>query len=237
MRTVGSDPGPSGYPWGMADHRPCTARGETPLQRADRNFGELLQELRVTQTGVQILFAFLLSLAFTPRFPDLDTVQRATYVTTLLLAVLAAILFTAPAALHRSLFQQGAKAHIVRVSSRLASAGMGVLVFAFTGAVLLVVDVTAGRAGGLAAGATTLLLCLGLWGLLPRLVRRRTAGRTSEEPAGDAAGPRADAAAEPLGGAYAGAGRASGGSRSAAARRLPEPRRRNPARTGPSTRR
>ncbi|MGW0337699.1 DUF6328 family protein [Streptomyces sp. NPDC003011] len=162
----------------MADHRPCTARNETPLQRADRNFGELLQELRVTQTGVQILFAFLLTLAFTPRFPSLDTVQRTTYVVTLLLAVLAAALFTAPAALHRSLFQKGAKPRIVQVSSRLATVGMRVLVLAFTGSVLLVVDVTTGRAGGLAAGAATLLVCLGLWGLLPRLVQR--AGRAQD---------------------------------------------------------
>jgi hypothetical protein len=168
----------------MADHRPCTARNETPLERADRNFGELLQELRVTQTGVQILFAFLLTLAFTQRFPSLDTFQRATYVTTLLFAVLAAALFTAPAALHRSLFQRGAKARIVQVSSRLATIGMGVLVLAFTGSVLLVVDVTTDRAGGLAAGAATLLMCLGLWGLLPRLVLR--AGRAEEHRAAQA---------------------------------------------------
>ncbi|MGI5424328.1 DUF6328 family protein [Streptomyces sp. CA-179760] len=156
----------------MAEHSPCTARGETPLQRADRNFVELLQELRVTQTGVQILFAFLLSLAFTSRFPSLDSVQRFTYVSTLLLAVLAAALFTAPAALHRSLFQQGAKPRIVQVSSRLATTGLIVLVFAFSGSVLLVVDVTTGRAGGIAAGAATFLVCVGLWGVLPRLVRR-----------------------------------------------------------------
>lgn len=156
----------------MAEHRPCTARGETPLQRADRNFVELLQELRVTQTGVQILFAFLLSLAFTSRFTSLDTVQRVTYVITLLLAVLAASLFTAPAALHRSLFQQGAKPRIVQVSSRLATTGLIVLVFAFSGSVLLVVDVTTSRTGGIAAGAATFLVCAGLWGLLPRLVRR-----------------------------------------------------------------
>ncbi|MFI1561504.1 DUF6328 family protein [Streptomyces sp. NPDC020490] len=165
----------------MADHVPCTARNETPLERADRNFGELLQELRVTQTGVQILFAFLLTLAFTPRFPSLDPVQRATYVTTLLLAVLAAALFTAPAALHRSLFQRGAKPRVVQVSSRLATIGMGVLVLAFTGSVLLVVDVTTGRAGGVAAGAATLCVCLGLWWLLPRLVRR--AGLSAEQQA------------------------------------------------------
>ncbi|MEV7198217.1 DUF6328 family protein [Streptomyces sp. NPDC093510] len=155
----------------MATEYSCTARNETPLERADRNFAELLQELRVTQTGVQILFAFLLTLAFSPRFPSLDALQRGTYVTTLLLAVLAAALFTAPAALHRSLFQQRAKPLIVRVSSRLAAAGLGVLVLTLTGSVLLVVDVTAGRAAGIAAGAVTLLVCVGLWGVLPRLVR------------------------------------------------------------------
>ncbi|MET9764761.1 DUF6328 family protein [Streptomyces sp. NPDC006372] len=170
----------------MAEHRPCTARGETPLQRADRNFVELLQELRVTQTGVQILFAFLLSLAFTSRFGSLDSFQRVVYVVTLLLAVLAAALFTAPAALHRSLFQQGAKARIVQVSSRLATTGLIVLVFAFSGSVLLVVDVTTRRAGGIAAGAATFLVCTGLWGLLPRLVRRSglrdASDGVSEEP-------------------------------------------------------
>lgn len=119
-------------------------RHETPLERADRNFGELLQELRVTQTGVQILFAFLLTLAFTPRFPALDGVQRATYIATLLLAVLAAALFTAPAALHRALFGRGAKPQIVQMSSRLAAVGLGVLMLALAGSVLLVVDVTAG---------------------------------------------------------------------------------------------
>ncbi|MFB8245015.1 DUF6328 family protein [Streptomyces sp. NPDC055952] len=176
----------------MAEHRPCTARNETPLQRADRNFVELLQELRVTQTGVQILFAFLLSLAFTARFADLDGVQRVTYVVTLLLAVLAAALFTAPAALHRSLFRQGAKPRIVQVSSRLATVGLAVLVFAFSGSVLLVVDVTTGRWGGVGAGAATFLVCAGLWGLLPRLVRR--SGLRAEA---RAAAPREDAGDPP----------------------------------------
>ncbi|WP_223281022.1 DUF6328 family protein [Streptomyces antnestii] len=147
-------------------------RHETPLERADRNFIELLQELRVTQTGVQILFAFLLTLAFTPRFPSLDGVQRATYIATLLLAVLAAALFTAPAALHRVLFRRHAKPLIVEMSSRLAGVGLAVLMFALAGSVLLVVDVTAGRAAGIAAGVGTFMVCAGLWGVLPRLVRR-----------------------------------------------------------------
>lgn len=156
----------------MAEQPHATARDETPLERADRNFAELLQELRVIQAAVQILFAFLLTLAFQQRFPSLDTVQRATYVSTLLLSMLAAALFMAPAALHRSLFQQNVKPVIVRVSSLLAHIGLYVLMLAFTGSVLLVVDVTLGRGAGIAAGAGTLAVCLGLWSLLPRLVQR-----------------------------------------------------------------
>lgn len=117
----------------MAEENSRTPREETTLERADRNYGELLQELRIIQTGVQILFAFLLTLAFTARFPILDTAQRTMYITTLLLAVLAAALFTAPAALHRTLFQSGAKPEIVMISSLLAGAGMGVLMLALSG--------------------------------------------------------------------------------------------------------
>ncbi|WP_431047317.1 DUF6328 family protein [Streptomyces sp. P1-3] len=150
------------------DHVPRAARHETPLERADRNFAELLQELRVTQTGVQILFAFLLTLAFLPRFPRLDEWQRGTYVTALLLSMLAAALFTAPAALHRALFRKHVKRRIVDVSSRLASAGLVVLALAFTASVLLVVDVVLGRGAGIAAAAGTFAVCAGLWGVLPR---------------------------------------------------------------------
>ncbi|WBB60892.1 DUF6328 family protein [Streptomyces sp. WMMC500] len=161
------------------------ARRETPLERDDRNFVELLQELRVTQTGVQILFAFLLTLAFTERFTELDSLQRGTYVTTLLLSVAAAVLFTAPAAVHRGLFRRRAKRRIVDVSSRLAAAGLGVLAFALSGAVTLVVDVVLGRAEGFAAGASVLVFTAGLWAALPwglsRSLRAPHAARQDDE--------------------------------------------------------
>lgn len=150
-----------------------TARNETPLEKDDRNFSELLQELRVIQTGVQILFAFLLTLAFTPRFPDLDAVQRGTYVSTLLLAVLSAVVFTAPAALHRGLFRRGVKRRIVEVSSRLAGIGLGVLALSLTGAVLLVTDVVLGRGAGLCVAAAALVVCVLLWAGMPWVIRRR----------------------------------------------------------------
>ncbi|MFF4504890.1 DUF6328 family protein [Streptomyces sp. NPDC001401] len=88
---------------------------------------------------------------------------------------IAVALFTAPAALHRTPFQRGAKPEIVRTSSRLAGAGMSVLMPGLSGSVLLVVDVVLGRVEGVIAGSATLLVCGGLWGLLPQLVRRHAA--------------------------------------------------------------
>ncbi|MEU6663450.1 DUF6328 family protein [Streptomyces sp. NPDC046821] len=147
-------------------------RHETPLQRADRNFSELLQEVRVTQTGVQILFAFLLTIVFSARFPSLEEWQQSTYIATLLLAVLAAALFTAPAALHRVLFRHHAKPLLVQMSSWFTGAGLAVLMFALTGSVLLAVSVAAGPTAGIAAAASTFVVLAGLWEVLPRLVRR-----------------------------------------------------------------
>lgn len=160
------------------------ARRETALERDDRNFVELLQELRVTQTGVQILFAFLLTLAFTERFTELDALQRGTYVTTLLLSVAAAVLFTAPAAVHRGLFRRRAKRRIVDVSSRLAAAGLGVLALALSGAVLLVVDVVLGRTAGVAAGAAVLVFTAALWAALPWGLSRGIAARAARQDEG-----------------------------------------------------
>src|SRR3954451_10011864 len=93
-------------------------RSETALERCDRNLVELLQEVRVAQTGVQILFAFLLAAPLTPRFPQLTEFQKLTYFATLLAAGGAAILLIAPTAYHRILFRLGDKEHLVVVANR-----------------------------------------------------------------------------------------------------------------------
>jgi Family of unknown function (DUF6328) len=82
------------------------ARGETPLQRVDRAYGEILQEVRVAQTGVQILFAFLLTLAFTSRFASVTQFQRDICVRTLMLCAAAAALLIAPASFHRVVYRR-----------------------------------------------------------------------------------------------------------------------------------
>lgn len=149
-------------------------REEGPLRRADRNMAELLQELRVAQTGVQILFAFLLALSFTERFARIDEVQRWTYVVTLLLSVLTAGLLVAPAAAHRMTFRRGVKRETVELGHRLFVAGLVSLALTLSGAVLLVLDVAVGRGFAVAATAAVLTVLPALWFLLPLPLLRQS---------------------------------------------------------------
>ena len=161
------------------------ARNEGPLQRADRNMIEMLQELRVAQTGVQILFAFLLSLSFTERFARIDDVQRWTYVVTLLLTAVTTGLLVAPAAIHRMLFGRGVKATTVLIGQRLFVAGLAALALTLVGAVLLVLDVAVGRPFALWASAALLLFLVGLWFVVPLPVRARNEHAAPDGPDGD----------------------------------------------------
>src|SRR4051812_54068 len=88
-------------------------RDETPNERADRNWDELMQELRVMQTGTQILTGFLLAVAFQPRFTDMDALQVDVYVVLVVLASLATILALAPVVMHRALFGRRRKPELV----------------------------------------------------------------------------------------------------------------------------
>jgi len=166
----------SGYAPGVpepGERASAQARNEGPLQRADRNMIEMLQELRVAQTGVQILFAFLLSLSFTERFARIDDVQRWTYVVTLLLTAVTTGLLVAPAAIHRVLFGRGVKATTVLIGQRLFVAGLAALAMTLVGAVLLVLDVAVGRTFAVWAAAALLVFLYGLWFVVPLPVRVR----------------------------------------------------------------
>ena len=98
----------------------AVGRDETEAQRLDRNYGELLQELRVAQIGVQILFASLLTVVFTQRFTTISSLQRGAYVLTLLSAACAVALLIGPVAFHRIVFRHSQKDDLVRVSHRMA---------------------------------------------------------------------------------------------------------------------
>jgi high-affinity Fe2+/Pb2+ permease len=142
--------------------------GETEAQRLDRNYSELLQELRVAQTGVQILFAFLLGIAFQQRFAEVGTLGRAVFVTTLLLAACAAVLLIAPVAAHRVLFAQHRKDEVVAFSGRAAAWGLGFLATAIVGAVVFVLGFLLNAPATAAAGVALAVLVLTLWYVLPR---------------------------------------------------------------------
>ncbi|WP_404869402.1 DUF6328 family protein [Kitasatospora griseola] len=145
---------------------------ESPQARADRRLVEMLQELRVLQTGVQIVFAFLLGVAFTPRFAELDDARQDLYVVVLLLTVVAAAVLATPVALHRGLFRHPKRTRIVKVSARIAQVGLVLLAMALSGAVLLVLAVVLGFPAAIPITAVIALLFGGLWFLLPWLVRR-----------------------------------------------------------------
>jgi hypothetical protein len=147
-------------------------RAEAPLQRADQNFAELLQELRVAQTGVQILFAFLLTLSFMDRFADIDAFQRGVYVFTLVASALTAALLIAPVAVHRLLFQRGRKRELVRVGHRLALGGLLSLAATMLAGLLLVLDVVVGRVAAVSVVAALAAAFIALWVGLPLRLRR-----------------------------------------------------------------
>ena len=151
-------------------------RRETPMERADRNWNDLLQELRVMQTGVQLLTAFLLALPFQQRFTELHQLQVDVFVATVLLSATATGFLVAPVSLHRHLFQKRRKDDLVRWAHRLALVGLAALGAAVSGVVWLVMSVVMddGRATLLAGGVLVGLIVL--WSALPLFVRhqRRT---------------------------------------------------------------
>jgi len=147
-------------------------RHETSDERADRNLGELLQELRVAGLGVQVLFGFLLAIPFTSKFSELSAGQRDLYVTTLLLAALAAALLLAPVAFHRILFRMRQKEFLVRSANVLAILGLATVGLAVSAALALVLSYVTPGLPTVVITAATLVLFAGLWFAFP-LSRRR----------------------------------------------------------------
>lgn len=153
-------------------------RGETPAQRTDRNWSELLQELRVLQTGIQLLTGFLLTLPFQQRFSTLTGFQRDLFLVVVLLSATSTGLLVAPVGFHRAMFRRGRKRELVDAADRFAELGLAALGATLVGVVLLVVDVVAGRTAGAVAAAVIAVLVVVCWWLLPIGALRRADRRT-----------------------------------------------------------
>lgn len=144
---------------------------ESPDQTLDRNWAELLQELRVAQTGVQLLTGFLLTLPFQQRFSSLDGTDRHLYLGTVAVASLATLLLVAPVPLHRLLFRQHERELMVGTAHWCALLGTGFLGLATVGVNGLIFDVVVGRSAATTAAALVAGATLALWLVGPLLMR------------------------------------------------------------------
>jgi hypothetical protein len=161
-----------------ADANPGDGRDETTNERMDRNWNEILQELRVTQTGTQILTGFLLTIVFQPKFANLDHYQHTVYLLLVAASGLTTALGLTPVLLHRELFRRQMKDVVVNLADvflRCALGGIGVVL---TGTQLLVFDVAVGRTAGLIAGSVTLVV-VAVITVLPRINRVRNRSGSS----------------------------------------------------------
>jgi uncharacterized protein DUF6328 len=150
-----------------------SGREETEEERADRNLQDLLQELRVALPGVQVLFAFLLTVPFTSRFHDLDEFQKHLYFGVLLCVALATILLVAPTAGHRILFRRQQKEFLVTVANNLTLAGMFLLAVGMTGAIALIADFIFKPITTIVVTALMAAAFVGFWYLGPMIRRRK----------------------------------------------------------------
>lgn len=151
-------------------------RHETFDERMDRNWGELLQELRVLQTGTQILAGFLLTLPFQSRFTEIDPGERTLFLVAISLAVLTTVLLLAPVSIHRALFRQHRKERLVRAAHVLARAGLVSLGLTMATVLALIFSVVVGPPAGYAAAAVSAVLFTGLWLVLPAVLRGGASG-------------------------------------------------------------
>jgi hypothetical protein len=149
----------------------AASRSESETQRLDRNWLSLLQELRVVQTGVQLLTGFLLTLPFQQRFDELNTTMRAVYLITVGSSVAATVLLEAPVAMHRLLFRRHRIQFVVSAADRFAYTGLLLMGLALTGVAVIIFGAVAGPAAGAIAGACAVIAEVCFWVAFPLWLR------------------------------------------------------------------
>ncbi|MGN7779674.1 DUF6328 family protein [Mycolicibacterium sp. 22603] len=149
------------------------ARHETSMQRLDRNWSSLLQELRVVQTGVQLLTGLLLTLPFHDGFENLRTELRIVYLITVSCSIAATVLLIAPIGIHRAMFRRHRIDIVVTTAHRLAYAGILFLASTLAGVMVLIFGAVGNLQVGLLAGSVTTLAIAVFWVGLPLWLRMR----------------------------------------------------------------
>jgi predicted neutral ceramidase superfamily lipid hydrolase len=157
-------------------------KSETKAERIDRELIELLNELRVALPGVQVLFAFLLTVPFSQRFTAIDSTQKTAFYLAFLCTAIASVLFIAPTVIHRLRFREKDKENVLRRSHQLTIAGSIFLIAAITIVVFFITDVLYGAP--LSIIVTAFIGGLGaiIWYAMP--LSRRSRGATSGDEEG-----------------------------------------------------
>jgi len=147
--------------------------GESEKERIDRELMELLQELRVAIPGVQVLFAFLLTIPFSQGFSKLTGLEKDVFAAALLLSAAATALLIAPTSYHRLHFRAGGKKRMLFTSNRLAIAGLLLLVAAISCAVFVALSAVFDMGFGVSALIGSILWFGWFWYGLPLILGRR----------------------------------------------------------------
>lgn len=151
----------------MTTPEPEPPADEPAAPTINRNWTELVQELRATQIGVQVLIGFLLAVPYTDKFDTLDHVEKAAYLTVLSIAVAASAAVLAPIAYHRILFRRGLRPWLVETANKIARAGLVLAALSMCGVVFLAFDLAAGTAAGVAASVVAFVGYVVLWLVVP----------------------------------------------------------------------
>jgi hypothetical protein len=159
--------------------------GAQDEERLSRNWNELLQELRVTQTGTQILTGFLLTLPFTQRFVELGTRQEIIYLATMVGSIVTTGLILAPVAFHRLLFRQRQRPWLVAAADVFAKIGLMLLAVTTSGVILLVFDMVVSWSAALIAAIATFVGLLAVWAGTPWLAPKNGSGSVGQIAPGD----------------------------------------------------
>jgi hypothetical protein len=151
----------------MTTPEPKLPAGDLTEPMINRNWTELVQELRATQIGVQVLIGFLLALPYTEKFDTLDHFEKAAYLAVLSIAVAASAAVLAPIAYHRILFRRGLRPWLVETANTIARAGLVLAGLSMCGVVFLAFDLVAGTAAGVAASLVAVVGYVVLWLVVP----------------------------------------------------------------------
>ncbi|MHC6220875.1 DUF6328 family protein [Arthrobacter sp. MMS24-S77] len=156
-------------------------RHESKDQRMDRNWNELLQELRVLQTGVQIIGGFLLTLPFQQRFGTLTEPEKWLFLALVVLAAITTGLMLVPVSLHRRLFQHHVKSRLVAAGDKIVKSVLACVALLIAGCAGLIFSVVLGQEAGAAAGVSILVALAALVLLYPLLSWSPRHGRLDPE--------------------------------------------------------